>query len=265
MEFLEEIMSLKKKEIALRKASMPVQKLRKSPLYHRQTVSLAGSLKNINDGGIIAEFKRKSPSRGYINRDARIADFVPAYQRAGAAGLSVLTDENYFGGSLNDLVEARALTSLPILRKDFIIDDYQLEEARSAGADVVLLISECLDKRSIRNLFGKACDMGLEVLVELHSSGELEKLPAGITLLGVNNRNLRTFNVDVNTSADLAGMVPEGLVLISESGISDPETIKNLRNIGYRGFLVGEHFMTSVDPEETCRTLVETIKDSHDH
>lgn len=206
--------------------------------------------------GIIAEFKRKSPSKGWIHEDARVEDIAPRYEQAGAAALSILTDEKYFGGHIDFIRRVRPLVSIPILRKDFIIDECQLYEAREAGADAVLLIAAALPLDTCAQLIDKAHALGLEVLLELHSASELPyaELPADV--LGVNNRCLGTFHTDIDASLRLAPQLPTSRPLISESGIHSADDIRRLQAAGYRGFLMGECFMREPDPAAALRALI---------
>lgn len=217
--------------------------------------------------GIISEFKRRSPSKGWINEAAQ-AEIIPAaYEAAGAAALSILTDEKFFGGSLRDIRTARPLVNIPILRKDFIIDEYQLLQARIVGADAVLLIAACLTPEQCSTLTAKAHVLGLEVLLEIHSPSELTYVTNEVDMVGVNNRNLGSFVTDIENSFRLAEQlckVTDGSkspLLVSESGISNPETIRRLRTAGYRGFLIGETFMKTASPGKTLQTMITTIND----
>lgn len=215
--------------------------------------------------GIIAEFKRRSPSKGWISQEADPALVAPAYERGGAAALSILTDEFFFGGTLHDLHIARQYTRLPLLRKDFIIDEYQLLEARLAGADAVLLIAACLTREDCNDLTDCAHALGLEVLLEVHTPEELAYLHPQTDMLGVNNRHLGSFRTDAQHSLDMAGSLqdmtnaPTGLLRVSESGLSDPEMVIRLRKAGYRGFLIGESFMKTSTPGETLATFITKI------
>ena len=206
--------------------------------------------------GIIAEFKRKSPSKGWIKEDGKPEVIPPAYEKSGAAALSILTDEKYFGGSMDFVRKARPLVSLPILRKDFIIDEYQLFQARHIGADAVLLIAADLNKQEVRSLTALAHELGLEVLLELHAEHELDYAEIDVDAIGVNNRNLGTFVTDVQNSFRLVARLPQDRVLVSESGINNPDTIKLLREAGYRGFLIGETFMKTDDPGEALHQFI---------
>lgn len=243
MNILDRIVVDKKKEVAQRKSLFPTSYWEQSPLFERPCESLATHL--IDKGiGILAEHKRRSPSKAVINQSESVTDIVKAYTQAGAAGISVLTDSKYFGGSLDDLVLARSVTQLPLLRKEFILDDYQLVEAKAHGADAILLIASVLDRTAIKSLSETAQSLGLEVLLEVHNEAELQKaLMPSLNLLGVNNRDLKAFEVRLETSQELASLIPDDFVKVSESGINDPQAVRDLRTYGYRGFLIGEHFM----------------------
>jgi len=197
--------------------------------------------------GVIAEFKRRSPSRGVINDRVRVEDVTKAYAAAGASCLSVLTDEEFFGGTSDDLRAAR-VNSIPILRKDFMIDEYQIVEARAIGADVILLIAACLSPAEVQRMARFAGSLGLEVLLEIHSEEELEHICEETPIVGVNNRDLKTFTVDIERSIRLSKRIPAGKLLVAESGINDTATILHMKNAGFQGFLVGEHFMKEEDP-----------------
>ena len=210
--------------------------------------------------GVIAEFKRRSPSKGWIKQDARPEEIVLSYATAGASALSILTDEKFFGGSLKDIRIARPLVEIPILRKDFIIDEYQLYQAKIVGADAVLLIAAALEQERCNELTEKAHSLGLEVLLEIHSPEELSYINEKIDMVGINNRNLGTFFTNVENSFRLAGQLPQDAVLVSESGISDPEIVKRLRTAGFRGFLIGETFMKTEQPGETLQNFLQAIQ-----
>ena len=209
--------------------------------------------------GIIAEFKRKSPSKGWIHEDARPMDVVPMYAAGGASALSILTDNKYFGGTLDFIPQVRQAVDIPILRKEFIIDEYQLFEARLVGADAVLLIAADLSKEQCRSLTRTAHELKLEVLLEMHSEEELEYLECDPDMAGINNRNLGTFHTDVANSFRLAEKMDTNAVKVSESGISNPETIRQLREAGFRGFLMGECFMKEQDPGLALKNFIEAI------
>jgi indole-3-glycerol phosphate synthase len=248
MTILDKIVAHKKKEYAKIAETKTLSDLEKSELFQKKTVSLSQSLLNENKTGIIAEYKRKSPSKGIINSSAMVVEVTSGYFREGASGVSVLTDNKYFGGSPLDLSLARSNKYLPILRKDFIISEYQIIESKAIGADVILLIAAVLDKTGLLNLARLASSIGLEVLVEIHEQEELELINQFVNIIGVNNRNLKTFEVNTDISFTLADKIPSDFIKISESGISSTEIIKELRLSGYNGFLIGEKFMLSDDP-----------------
>ncbi|RXK85546.1 indole-3-glycerol phosphate synthase TrpC [Filimonas effusa] len=247
MNILDTIVARKKEEIAERKALRTVADLEKEPFFERTTLSLSQSLVNPERTGIIAEFKRKSPSKGIINGQASVEDVTATYARLGASGLSVLTDTDFFGGSNADLLLARQ-QQVPILRKDFMVDEYQVVEAKAIGADVILLIAACLTPERVQSLAAFAKSLKLEVLLEIHDESELVHICNEVDMVGVNNRNLKTFEVDINTSLRLIGKMPAHKPAVAESGISDPETIKTLKQAGFKGFLIGENFMKQPDP-----------------
>ena len=260
MTILDQINETKRQEISTSKKLFPVEGLMASPYFKRKANSLKAALLAEGASGVIAEFKTKSPSKGVINEQAEVPYVTAAYVAAGASGLSVLTDEEYFGGSMENLAKARfANPETPILRKDFMLDEYQVYEAKAHGADVILLIAESLTKELLLNLTLKAKELGLEVLVEVHSAEELEKLNPQVDLVGVNNRNLKTFEVDVQTSVRLSKLIPEQYVKISESGISDPKSIAQLRAAGFKGFLIGETFMKTDNPGKACTEFIEKL------
>jgi indole-3-glycerol phosphate synthase len=256
MDILETIMAHKKQEVKLQKQKIPVASLEDAPLFRRPTLSLRERLARSRSGGIIAEFKRKSPSRGDINTNADPVEVSKGYVQAGAGGLSVLTDAKYFAGSGEDLLRVRQANPCPILRKDFIIDEYQVLEAKAWGADVILLIAAVLEQHKVRDLSSLARSMGLEVMLEVHRESELGVLGEKIDMVGVNNRDLTAMVTDVNTSIELAARIPADFLKISESGIADPGTILSLQACGYRGFLIGEYFMQQADPARACRELI---------
>lgn len=262
MNILEEIIDYKKKEVKNRKELYPVKLLEKSIHFDAPVVSLKKYLLRKDKCGIIAEIKRKSPSKGIINNNISIERISIGYMQAGASALSVLTDKKYFGGSNEDLKQARRFNFCPILRKDFIIDEYQLIEAKSIGADAVLLIAAALKPEEILDLSRQAQSLGLEVLMEIHNEDELEiNIPETVDIIGVNNRNLKTFVTDIETSVALSGKIPDEYMKISESGIHKPEDIIYLREHGYQGFLMGEHFMKQGRPEKGCADFISKLKD----
>jgi len=258
---LEKIIETKKQEVINQKRVATEVSLRKGKLFARETLSLIERLLDENSSGIIAEFKQKSPSKGEINFAVKVEEVTRGYAGAGAAGLSVLTDFEYFGGSVINLLRAReANPGIPILRKDFMIDTYQITEAKAYGADVVLLIAACLSKEEIHHLAQYAKELQLEVLLEIHDETELEKISSFVDMVGVNNRNLKNFEVSVETSLKLANLIPDQFVKISESGISSADTINVLKSAGYKGFLIGETFMKTENPAQTCRNFIEKLK-----
>ncbi|ADQ81023.1 indole-3-glycerol phosphate synthase [Paludibacter propionicigenes WB4] len=256
---LDKIIASKKVEVAARNLSTPVSALEKSPVFSRKCLSLKQSLLN-SESGIISEFKRKSPSLGWIHEDADVVDVTSGYSAAGASGISILTDEEYFGGTPMDLMAARQFIACPVLRKDFVIDEYQLYEAKAMGADVVLLIAAALTVQQTLELARKAHELGLEVLLEVHNAEELGHANDYVDLLGVNNRNLKTFEQNIQTSFNLAALIPDQLVKVSESGISKGETVKELRKVGYKGFLMGENFMKEEDPAAALANFIENLQ-----
>ncbi len=202
---------------------------------------------NENKTGIIAEYKRRSPSKGTINDHSTVEEVTKAYAEHGASAVSVLTDEKFFGGSLNDLLKS-TINEVPILRKDFIIDEYQLAESKAFGAEVILLIAACLSKEQVKHLSKFAKNIGLNVLLEIHNEQELDHLCNTIDVVGVNNRDLKSFNVDINRSIELSKQIPDNTIKISESGIDTVESIELLKQHGFKGFLIGEKFMKEKDP-----------------
>ena len=250
MDILEEIVAHKRIEVERFKAELSEQEIhrRVEAILDFGVVSMSKALTD-SDSGIIAEFKRRSPSKGWIKEDGR-ADIIPlSYQQNGASALSILADEKFFGGSDEFIRTARhSGVKIPVLYKNFVIDEYQLFQARLCGASAVLLIAACLSRSSCRDLIAKAHDLGLEVLLEMHSDPELEYAELEPDMCGINNRNLGSFVTDVQNSFRLAELLPKNAVKVSESGISNPDTVKALRQAGFRGFLIGENFMKTADP-----------------
>ncbi|MFN8417406.1 MAG: indole-3-glycerol phosphate synthase TrpC [Cytophagaceae bacterium] len=260
MNILDKIIEQKRIEVAQRKATTSVETLKSYPLYGRKTLSLRQYLTNPALSGIIAEHKRKSPSKGIINGNVEVKQVVQGYQTAGASACSVLTDTEFFGGTTEDLIQARGVLQIPILRKDFMVDTYQIEEAKAMGADVILLIAACLTNAEVKELSEYAHKLGLEVLLEVHDADELKgNLLDTIDVIGVNNRNLKTFEVSVETSIEVGKHIPEKYIKISESGIDDPETIVRLKQHGFKGFLIGESFMKQADPGAAMKKMVSSI------
>jgi indole-3-glycerol phosphate synthase len=247
MNILDTIITHKRSELAQRKATVPLSALEKSSFFFRPSLSLKAALRDPRSTGIIAEFKRRSPSKGVINDKVDVAEVTRGYTAGGAACLSVLTDQHFFGGRDSDLLTAR-VNEIPILRKEFIIDEYQIVEARAIGADVILLIAACLTPAEVRRLAAFARGLGLDVLLEIHGEEELDHICDETVLVGVNNRDLRTFTVDIDRSIRLSRRIPAGKLLVAESGISRVETILQMKDAGFSGFLIGESFMKAADP-----------------
>lgn len=261
MTILDKIIAFKKQEIAKIKAEVPVKKLVESPNFKRTGFSLKSSLLEVGSTGIIAEFKRQSPSKGIINDKATIEDVTNGYLDANVAAQSILTDTSFFGGTMADLMEARIINQQkPILRKDFIVDGFQIVEAKAIGADVILLIAACLTKEQLKNYGQLATDLGLEVLYEVHTQEDLDKIELDNKIIGINNRNLKTFDVDLKHSIALANQIPDSCIKVSESGISDPRIITGLKEYGFKGFLIGETFMKTDNPGEACEEFISQIR-----
>jgi indole-3-glycerol phosphate synthase len=259
MNILDKIIFDKRNEVALKKSIIPVSQLENSVLFGCRTISLSKILRNSNSG-IIAEHKRRSPSKAEINYSFSVEEVVKGYQNAGVCGISVLTDGKYFGGSLDDLVLARASVSIPLLRKEFVIDEYQILEAKAHGADLILLIAAVLTREEIKNLSEFAQSLGLEVLLEVHNLEELQKsIMPTLDMIGVNNRNLKTFEVSLDFSKELASEIPDEFVKVSESGISSIEAINELKSFGYKGFLVGENFMKTDNPGKAALDFIKQL------
>lgn len=257
MTILDKIIEKKKIEVAEAKQRVSLEELERYPLFDRTCYSLKKSVLDPERTGIIAEYKRASPSKGLINGTSTVQEVVRSYQDAGASAISVLTDSDFFQGSLSDLEAARAVLQIPLLRKEFIIDVYQIAEAKAYGADIILLIAACLDSEEIETYADYAKSLGLNVLLEVHNEEELQRsLFDSIDAIGVNNRNLKDFVVDLNHSYDLVKQIPDSYIKVSESGISDPKTIQALRNAGFRGFLIGENFMKTEDPGEAIKAFI---------
>jgi indole-3-glycerol phosphate synthase len=260
MNILETIIEQKKREVTEKKQSMDIAFLKSlNADFDRKGLSLKEKLLN-GEPNIIAEFKRKSPSKGWMNKDIHLSEVIPAYEDYGAAAISVLTDKEFFGGKLEELKVARLEASIPLLRKDFMIDEYQLYEAKSYGADIILLIAACLSKEEVRQLASKAKELKLEVLLEIHSKEEIEHICDEVDIIGVNNRNLETFVTDIKTSMDLIEFLPADKPVISESGISDVNTIITLHDHGFKGFLIGETFMKEKKPAVAFVEFMKALK-----
>jgi len=262
MNILEKIVADKKKEVEKRKQETPISELEDYDYFETECDSLKRNLLLPDKTGIIAEFKRKSPSKGIINDKAEIFDVIDAYDMIGASGISILTDEKYFGGTLEDIYDYRDAIGTPILRKDFMIDEYQFYEAKAIGADVILLIAACLTVQQTKQFAALAKQLGLEVLLEIHNEEELEHICDEVDFVGVNNRNLKTFEVDINTSLNLINKIPKDKLAIAESGISNVDTITTLKRAGFKGFLIGENFMKQADPSIAFAEFVKTLQTS---
>ncbi|MGI8951042.1 MAG: indole-3-glycerol phosphate synthase TrpC [Chitinophagaceae bacterium] len=259
MNILDQIIAYKKVQVKNQKSKKKIVELEQSKFFSRHTFSLKKNLMNENKTGVIAEFKRKSPSKGIINNYADVIEITNAYKKYGASALSILTDEKFFEGNENDLIQAR-INSVPILRKDFIVDEYQVIESKSIGADVILLIAACLTKKQVQQFAALAKKLGLEVLLEIHSQQEFEHICDKVDFIGINNRNLKTFEVAINTSFNLIKKIPKEKIVISESGISNIDTIIKLKQAGFKGFLIGEYFMKQVNPAIAFQKFVEELK-----
>ncbi|CAN5168980.1 indole-3-glycerol phosphate synthase TrpC [soil metagenome] len=259
MNILEKIIAYKREEVKSQQSRVSVGELKQAEFFSKKTLSLRQFLLDDSKTGIIAEFKRKSPSKGIINGNADVVKITNAYSAFGASGLSVLTDENFFGGSKEDLIKAR-VNNTPILRKDFMIDAYQFYEAKAIGADVILLIAACLTPKQVKEFAALSKELGLEVLLEIHNEEELKHICGDVDFVGVNNRNLKTFEVDINTSLQLFPHIPADKLAIAESGISNIDTIVTLKQTGFKGFLIGENFMRERDPGAAFEKFVEELK-----
>lgn len=259
MNILDKIVVQKQKEVAELKARVSVAELEKGKFFASETLSLKSFLADPARTGIIAEFKRKSPSKGIINDRVTVEEVTGAYAKYGASGISVLTDQEFFGGSLDDLLAA-TINEVPLLRKDFMIDEYQLIEAKAYGAEVILLIAACLTPVQVKTMAATAKGLGLEVLLEIHNEEELGHVCDAVDLVGVNNRNLKTFEVNIDTSLGLIHKIPKEKPAVAESGISDVDTIVTLRQAGFSGFLIGENFMKQASPSVAFADFVNQLK-----
>lgn len=257
---LETIVEHKKLEVEKLEKEKSIASLEKEVHYQRKVISFAEALSDPKSSGVISEFKRKSPSKGWIHQDAIVADIVGAYQEAGVAAISCLTDEHFFGASKTDFIEARNVFQGPMLRKDFIISPYQVYQSKAMGADVILLIAAILTKQQVIEFTDLAHELGLEVLLELHHNNELEKYYEEVDVVGINNRDLTDFTVSLLTSIDMKRKLPENALKISESGLDHPGIVCDLYRYGFRGFLIGEHFMKHNDPGKTAGLFVKDLQ-----
>ena len=255
MNILGEIVMYKRLDLARRKVDVRIEDLERTPLYNSPVFSLKNALIEGKGTGIIAEFKRKSPSKGLINDKSEVQEVTKAYTLHGASALSVLTDEKFFGGSMSDLVKARE-NKIPILRKDFIVDEYQLIESKSIGADIILLIAAALTPAEVKSLARFAKNLGLEVLLEIHNEKEAGHICDEVDIVGVNNRDLKTFKTNIDISLGLIGSIPADKPAITESGINTVQALVKLKKAGFKGFLIGENFMKDDDPGESFKEFV---------
>ena len=259
MTILDKIIEYKRVEIEKAKKSVSLDELMRSPHFDKPVPSLSEFLLNSEKSGIIAEHKRRSPSKGVINDTLKVEDVVSGYEKAGASAVSVLTDKEFFGGDTDDLLRAKEVLSIPILRKDFIIDQFQIYEAKAIGASAILLIAAVLSPEEAQRLGKLANDLGMEVLMEFHDESELDRMNGYVNAAGINNRDLKTFKVDLQKSVELAEKLPAGIPKIAESGISSPDDVKFLRSKGFSGFLIGENFMKTNDPGKACEEFVKIM------
>lgn len=259
MSILAQIVEKKKEYLSYKKTNTSVDKLFDSKDYLRPTYSLSESIRKANSSGIIAEFKRRSPSKGDIFQGANAVEVTSGYQAGGASAVSILTDHDFFGGADEDLMHARKHLTIPILRKDFIIDDYQIHEARAIGADLVLLIASCLTVNQVKEYAHLAKSIGLEVLLELHDEDELNHVCSHVDFVGINNRSLKTFGVNIERSLRMAASIPDTYIKVAESGIDDPGQVRLFKEKGYGAFLIGECFMKTHQPGQALQQFIQQI------
>lgn len=257
MNILDKIIQRKKEEVSISKSQVSVQELKDSAFFERKTLSLKENIKS--KSGIIAEFKRQSPSKGIINDKISPLEVVSAYENFGASGISILTDKDFFGGNFEDIINVRNSINIPILRKDFMIDEYQFYEAKSIGADVILLIAACLSPQQVQELTQLSHELGLEVLLEIHTEEELEHFNSEIDLVGINNRNLKDFKVDLQHSVNLKNQLPKEVLSVAESGIYNIEDFNFLKKKGFDGFLMGEYFMKNKNPAKKFEEFISNV------
>ena len=261
MDILSKIVAYKRKEVAMQKELYPVKLLERSTYFEGKPVSLKAYLQREDKSGVIAEIKRKSPSGGDINKHVSVEKTSIEYMQAGASGLSILTDKQFFGGSIEDLKVARSFNFCPILRKDFIMSEYQIIEAKSIGADAVLLIAAILEKNEIEQLGSFAHHLNMEVLLEVHNEEELNtSMTDKVDLIGVNNRNLKTFETNIDVSKKLASLISNDFIKVAESGLNSPEMVNELKTFGFDGFLIGETFMKSGRPGKAAKEFISKLK-----
>jgi indole-3-glycerol phosphate synthase len=258
---LQEIASYKREEIKIQQREWPISVLERKSAFSNATFSLKNKLLKQRSPQVIAEFKRRSPSKGFFKREYDLKKILSNYQDSGAVAISILTDTNFFSGSLDDLTLARRSVALPLLRKDFVVDDYQIYQAKAFGADMILLIAAILSKEEIIKFSKIAKSLALEVLLEIHSRQELEQsLTSEVDFVGVNSRNLNDFSLDLELFYKLGELIPKDFIKIAESGIDSPQLIKTLSGAGYSAFLIGEHFMRQEDSGEACKKFIASIK-----
>ena len=258
MSILKKIVNSKQKELLKQKEKHSISFLEKQKYFLREPISIKKHIQN--KLGIISEFKRKSPSKGIINSHSKVIDVAQQYEKAGVSALSILTNTKYFGGTINDIISVRDTVNIPILRKEFIIDEYQIIETKAIGADAILLIASILTKKQIINFSKIAKSLKLEVLLEIHNENELIKINNYIDCIGINNRNLNNFTVNINNSINLANKIPDNFIKISESGISSIDVIKKLKVYNFKGFLIGENFMKTQNPGNACYNFLNQLK-----
>jgi len=260
MNILGKIIQRKKLEVQEAKKNITIEELQETPLFNRTCYSLKQSVLDPGKNGIISEFKRASPSKGIINDHSNVDEIAKAYEQNNVSAISVLTDHNFFKGSIEDLLAVRNAVKIPVLRKEFIIDPFQIAEAKAYGADIILLIAACLSSKEVNELSAYAKKIGLNVLLEVHNEEELKENKFDtIDAIGVNNRNLNDFSVSIQHSLDLINLIPDQYIKVSESGISNPETIQLLRNVGFQAFLIGENFMKTNNPGKAIQEFIDQI------
>jgi len=257
MNILDKIIQRKKEEVSISKSKISVQELKDSEFFERKTFSLKENIKS--KSGIIAEFKRQSPSKGIINDKISPLEVVSSYENFGASGISILTDKDFFGGNFEDIINVRNHINIPILRKDFMIDEYQFYEAKNIGADIVLLIAACLSPHQVKEFTQLSHDLGMEVLLEIHTEEELESFNSEIDLVGINNRNLKDFKVDLHHSVNLKNQLPKSVLSVAESGIYTIEDFNYLKEKGFDGFLMGEYFMKNENPAKKFEEFISSV------
>lgn len=260
MNILETIIAKKRLEVEHSKILQPLKVLEKSHYYNRNCISISKAIREPGASGIIAEHKRKSPSKGVINDQLNVHEVVSAYQSAGASAVSILTDASFFGGSNDDIISVRKSLTIPILRKEFIVDEYQIHEAKSIGADLILLIAACLSPLEVKSFAKLANHLGMEVLLELHDEEEFSHICDEVQLVGINNRSLKTFSVNIERSLAMAAKLPSQKIKVAESGINHASEVKIFREHGYKGFLIGENFMKSNQPGDSLRSFINELK-----